>query len=412
MKRILPQLVSTSFLLGSLLIASPALAGDCGADPVYKKSMTGKPTVGLRIRDIACMEGSKILTVVPAGTPVNIVAETDGWYKVEWNGHVGWMGASLMSVTNGSAATAEKKAVTTEEVTLKKSLLGIAEKDFSLVQKKNKALTDRLKDKVLLRVQKGGETWYVEKDGTLSQVKMIKKGEFKRLKDAAKDVKKELKEEVKKEVKKEEKKELALGEAGTISLKGEALPGGVKLTWVISGDGSKGFKVVKSTEANPEYPGDSAEYVDGNTRTITRYGLSAKTYHFRVCRYTGNGCDVYSNNIELTIPASEKDTSSKYQSSNGELKLEAAVLPGAVALSWTKRTSEKFEGYKVVRSSSNADPSYPADGYVEYLPERDSLAFIDGTAIPGKYYYYRICALESGSPAACGNVVKVLAKQR
>lgn len=409
MKRIFPKLVTASFLFGSMAMAVPVMAGECGADPIYKKSMTGKPTVGLRIRDIACMEGSKILTVVPAGTAVNIVAETDGWYKVEWNGHVGWMGASLMNVTDGNAAASEKKAVTTEEVTLKKSLLGIAEKDFSLIQKKNKALTDRLKDKVLLRVQKGGETWYVEKDGTLSQVKMIKKGEFKRLKDAVKEVKKELKEEVKKE----EKKEQALGEAGTISLKGEALPGGVKLAWTISGDGSKGFKVVKSTEANPEYPGDSAEYVDGNTRTLTRYGLSGgKTYHFRVCRYTGNGCDVYSNNLELTIPASEKETSSKYQSSNGELKLEAAVLPGAVALSWTKSTSDRFEGYKVVRSLTNSDPSYPTDGYVDYLPERDTQTFIDGTAIPGKSYYYRICALESGSSATCGNVVKVTAKQR
>lgn len=409
MKRIFPKLVTASFLFGSMAIAVPVMAGECGADPVYKKSMTGKPTVGLRIRDIACMEGSKILTVVPAGTAVNIVAETDGWYKVEWNGHVGWMGASLMNVTDGNAAASEKKAVTTEEVTLKKSLLGIAEKDFSLIQKKNKALTDRLKDKVLLRVQKGGETWYVEKDGTLSQVKMIKKGEFKRLKDAVKEVKKELKEEVKKE----EKKEQALGEAGTISLKGEALPGGVKLAWTISGDGSKGFKVVKSTDANPEYPGDSAEYVDGNTRTLTRYGLSGgKTYHFRVCRYTGNGCDVYSNNLELTIPASEKEASSNYQSIADELKLEAAVLPGAVALSWTKCTSDAFEGYKVVRSSTNADPSYPTDGYVDYLPERDTLAFIDGTAIPGKSYYYRICALEKGQPAACGNVVKITAKQR
>lgn len=408
MKRIFPKLVSASFLLGSMAIAVPAMAGECGADPVYKKSMTGKPTVGLRIRDVACMEGSKVLTVVPAGTAVNIVAETDGWYKVEWNGYVGWMGASLINVTNGSAATAEKKAVVAEDATLKKSLIGIAEKDFSLVQKKNKALTDRLKDKVLLRVQKGGETWYVEKDGTLSQVKMIKKGEFKRLKDAAKELKKEIKEEVKKE----EKKEQALGAAGAISLTGEALPGGVKLSWTISGDGSKGFKVVKSTEANPEYPGDSAEYVDGNTRTITRYGLSGgKTYHFRVCRYTGNGCDSYSNNLQLTIPATEKETSSKYQST-GELKLEAAVLPGAVALSWTKSSLEKFEGYKVVRSSSNADPSYPADGYVDYLPDRGTLAFIDGTAIPGKSYYYRICALQSGSPAACGNVVKITAKQR
>jgi hypothetical protein len=407
-------LAASSFaLLASTLLAAPiAHAGDCGADPVYERNMTGAPAVGLRVRDIACMEGSKVLTVVSAGTAVKIIGETDGWYKVKIGDTVGWMGASLMNVTSGEAKSSDKElkenaieVKTVKEANApvelgKKSMIGILEKDYKLVEKGNADLVKRLKDKVLLRVQKSGETWYVEKDGKLSRVKMHKKNEFKRLVDA------------KKEVKKEEKKQTTLGSAGTIVLIGEALPGGVKLAWNISGDGSKGFKLVKSTEANPEYPGDAAEYIDANTRSITRYGLSTKTYHFRVCRYTGNGCDTYSNDLELTIPAGEKsETSSKYQSVEGELKVEAAVLPGAVALSWTKRTSDTFQGYKVVRSTSNADLSYPTDSYIEYLPNRESLTHIDGEAIPGKTYYYRICALEGG-PVTCGNVVKIVARQR
>lgn len=401
----------------SLLAAVPmARAGECGADPVYERNMTGAPTVGLRVRDIACMEGSKVLTVVPAGTSVKIIGETDGWYKVKVGDVVGWMGASLIRVTDGSAKSTDKavkesavepkkeKTESASDQLGKKTMVGILEKDYKLVEKKNADMLKRLKDKVLLRVQKGGETWYVEKDGSLSRVKPLGKNEFKRWKEATK--------EVKKEEKKEEKKS-TLGPAGTITLSGEAVPGGAKLTWSISGDGSMGFKVVKSAEPNPEYPGDSAEYADGKTSTMTRYGLSGgKTYHFRVCRYTGNGCDVYSNNLTLTIPESEKKLETSYQKIEGELKLEAAALPGAVALSWTQCTSDSFQGYKVVRSTSNADPSYPNDGYVEYLPNRESLSHIDGTAVPGKTYYYRICSLEGSNPVACGNVVKVLARQR
>lgn len=290
----------------SLLLAAPmAHAGDCGADPVYERNMTGAPTVGLRVRDIACMEGSNVLTTVSAGTSVKIIGETDGWYKVKIGDTVGWMGASLIKVTNGSANSSDKvvKEVKAESMPTeigKKTIVGILEKDYKSVEAGNKSLVNRLKDKVLLRVQKGGETWYVEKDGKLSRVKMYDKNMFKRSADGKKEVKKEEVKEVKKE--KEEKKSTTLGSAGTISLTGEAFSGGAKLAWDITGDGSQGFKVVVSENMNPTYPNDSPEYMDAKTRSTKRMGLKAgKIYNFRVCRYTGNGCDVYSNNLALTI---------------------------------------------------------------------------------------------------------------
>lgn len=368
--------------------------------------MTGAPTIALRVRDIACMEGSKVLTTVSAGTAVSIIGETDGWYKVKVGDVVGWMGSSLMKVTNGSATVADKvvaepaPAIAVVSADLgKKTMVGILESDYKKIDGGNKTLIKRLKDKVLLRVQKGGETWYVEKDGKLSRVKMYSKNMFKRAVEEKAAPKKE-----------SAKEEAVLGAAGTITLTGEALPGGVKITWNITGDGSKGFKFVKSEEINPEYPGDSAEYIDANTRTITRYGLSAKTYHFRVCRYTGNGCDTYSNDLELTIPASTTtETSSKYQLVENEIQVTAKVLPGAVQLNWSKRTSDGFQGYKVVRSLTNADPSYPSDSYLQYITDRETLSFVDGEALQGKTYFYRICSLESNSPVTCGNVVKAAA---
>lgn len=307
-----PLLIRLAISLGLLvpaLLPVASHAGDCGADPVYKKNLKGAPTVGLRIRDIACMEGSKVLTTVPAGTQVQIIGETDGWYKVQYGSYTGWMGASLMKVTGeGSAETVKDAKLKTELG--KKTMVGILEKDFTNV-KKDKMLQNRLKDKVLLRVQNKGETWYVEQDGSLSQVKMYGKNEFKRFTAELK------KEEMKIEYKKEEYKK----------------------------------------EERPE----------------------SKT---------------------------------PYTPISHELVLKATTLPGAVALEWTPRTSEGFDGYKVVRSDSNADLSYPNDGALEFIPNRDSLYSIDGTAKPGITYYYRICAREKGTVASCGNVVKVVARQR
>lgn len=408
------NLLRLAISLGLLVpVLSPvaARAGECGVDPVYTKSAVGVTDVGLRIRDIACMEGSKVLTVVPAGTEVQVIGETDGWYKVKYEGKTGWMGATLMTIKSSKevkkeALVEKKETMKTAEIG-KKNMIGILERDYKTLEKGDKALAARLKDKVLLRVQNKGETWYVETDGSLTRVKMYGKNEFKRMTSESKKGAKETKVETKKVVE--------LPPAGSITLKVEMVGGKVKLSWVANVDAPNGFKVVKSTEPNPSYPNDSAEYVDANTRSREWALSGGKTYHIRVCRYTGNGCDSYSNDVEIFVPAVtvEKEvTKTSYNPIDGELKLEAATLPGAVALSWSKRTSDGFDGYKIVRSTTNADLSYPNDGYIEFLPNRESLTHIDGTAIPGKTYYYRICAREAGSVASCGNVVKVVARQR
>lgn len=186
-------LIRTAVSLGLLFpILSPiaARADECGSDPVYARRAIGVPSVGLRVRDIACMERSKVLTTVAAGTEVQIIGETDGWYKVKVDGQIGWMGASLMEIksskeTKREALIEKKESMKTAEVG-KKMMVGILERDYKNLEAGNKALTARLRDKVLLRVQKKGETWYMDKDGTLARVKMVGKNEFKRWPENAK----------------------------------------------------------------------------------------------------------------------------------------------------------------------------------------------------------------------------------
>ncbi len=91
----------------------------------------------------------------------------------------------------------------------------------------------------------------------------------------------------------------------SISLSAEAVSTGVNLSWSVSGDNSSsdGFKIVKSSDPNPVYPGNDYEYKNDNSLRSYTWGLDAGTYNFRVCQYVSGECISYSNNVEVTVSA-------------------------------------------------------------------------------------------------------------
>lgn len=90
---------------------------------------------------------------------------------------------------------------------------------------------------------------------------------------------------------------------GTISLKAAYLGNyKVKLYWTLSGSAPYGFKLVKSLEPNPVYPGNDYVYLSSpDVRSYVWDMAYPGNYHFRICAYNGNGaCVFYSN--EITVP--------------------------------------------------------------------------------------------------------------
>jgi hypothetical protein len=214
--------------LALLLTAAPlltmapqaAFAGDCFADPIYEHDWTATITTGARVRDVACMEGSTVLTTLAVGSKVALIAETDGWYKVKTSdGKVGWVGQQLVSVsqshydapskpapapapkpsepTVSSPATARlrgyillrvekngeawyvspsgiryymKDGATAYQM-MRSFGLGITEADFVKMQVGNGPFMDKLKGKIVLRVQAHGEAYYVHPSGTMHYLK-------------------------------------------------------------------------------------------------------------------------------------------------------------------------------------------------------------------------------------------------
>ncbi|MFH1744921.1 MAG: SH3 domain-containing protein [bacterium] len=125
---------------------------DCERDAIYERNNKGYPTTGLFLRSRACMTGSEILKTLPANVEVNIIAETDGWFKVKDSaGAIGWVGARLMHETSNSTVN---NTLGSEHF-----LLNI--NSGSSNEEKQK-VTERVLGYILLQVESHGEAWYVD----------------------------------------------------------------------------------------------------------------------------------------------------------------------------------------------------------------------------------------------------------
>jgi len=179
-----------------------------------------------------------------------------------------------------------------------------------------------------------------------------------------------------------------------INLTATADGNNVNLNWSLNFTSPKGFKIVKSTESNPVYPGNDYHYLSApETRSDKWKSLSSgKTYHFRVCEYLGGACGTYSNDVAVTIEGPVIDNS------NGTITLSGYYDQslGKVRLEWALGSLYSEKGFKVV-NSTQPYPVYPGNDY-HYLssPETRSDKWVG--LEPGAYHF-RVCEYLGG---ACG----------
>lgn len=169
------------------------------------------------------------------------------------------------------------------------------------------------------------------------------------------------------------------GPSAGIVLGGSKFSSGISLNWKVTGlTASKGFKLVRGLSANPTYGEDEAVFLDAAVRNYSWKIKDGKTYHFRVCIYTGDGCTNYSNNFSATAPlvASEQPS--------GSLTLKSE---GGKNVSWVLNGSAP-DGYKLVWSKDSSTPSYPGDNPI-YYGAGDTSGSIGASS--GGTYYARVC---------------------
>lgn len=77
-------------------------AAGCYEDPVLQYSGPGTIKSAVYMRSEACVSGTLVLRTLSAGTSVQVVGYTDGWYEVLSGGKRGWIGEQFLG-TSASA---------------------------------------------------------------------------------------------------------------------------------------------------------------------------------------------------------------------------------------------------------------------------------------------------------------------
>ncbi len=186
----------------------------------------------------------------------------------------------------------------------------------------------------------------------------------------------------------------------TITSMSDAQAGKAYMQWTATGDYPKGFKIVYSTTHQiPTYEADSFYAIaDDDTRSAYVDGVKGATYYYRVCRWTGSTCDIYSNVYKFTFAGTLIITATKTPTATTDASTMTITnftdtRLGQGLLEWTV-TGVFPEGFRVLYSMTN-DPPTMSDNVV-FAPNAAARSeYVYG--VPGMPYYFRLCKVVSGA---------------
>lgn len=181
-----------------------------------------------------------------------------------------------------------------------------------------------------------------------------------------------------------------------IAMTGATDTGGgvVQVNWSAVGSFPNGFKVLYDKINNtPSFSVSPSQHIgDGNARSAYLSLEQGKTYYLRVCRFTGSGCDMYSDVLRLDTAALPTATPIPLAS----LKITGMnqLATGKATMYWNATGSFPY-GFKIVQSETNSQPVYPGNESTYISNGTLRTATVTGTA--GHTYYFRICQFDGNA---------------
>lgn len=351
-----------------LAMASVARAGECGSDPVYEMETYGVTVMGSRVRSVACMEGSEVLTVLEGGAKVHVVGKTDGWYKVALeDGKTGWVGSGLIRLdAAANSASVELKPKTETAPAADTGLL------------------ERLKGRIALQVEDHGEAYYVSGDGYAFYLKDgsaayrlmrdlglgISNGDFDRLQKGDAGLKKRLLGKILLKVQ-------AAGEAYYVSPKDGDLH--------YLKDGSAAYEIMRKQGIG-----------------VTTKDLK-KVEKKEVQSYLKEKKRAQKEEMKKKEEAKKAEKEKTVASGGGVIELAVAQKEGKVVLEWKVSGMETPLGFKVVKGKEE-NPVYPGNDY-HYLSDA-SVRRDEWKGLSTGVYYFRVCEYLGGACGVYSNNVK------
>jgi hypothetical protein len=195
--------------------------------------------------------------------------------------------------------------------------------------------------------------------------------------------------------------------------------------WDAVGEFPSGFKVVWTTEQiKPTFPKDTNTYTsDPFARSALISGNPGSVYLVRVCRFTGDACDVYSNlgifafpkiQPTATLQPTSKTIIPTFKPGGGGGTIKTATPTatlkitkvsggntGKALIEWTSDKNPS-NGFKILYSITNATPTLGTDPYYVITDNAARSAYVDG--VSETKYYYRVCKFNGSTCEAYSNV--------
>jgi hypothetical protein len=179
--------------------------------------------------------------------------------------------------------------------------------------------------------------------------------------------------------------------------------GYVKVHWSACAGDFDYYKVVRSTDSTVKWPLGAYDTLvgavsPGTTTMLDKYAPADRTLWYRVfcVRKTSEGYKILNSTAARSIHTPAAPTPTVAPQTMG---LVLALGESGVLVDWTKCESDRFDYYKVVRSTDSTVkwPLGAYDSLVFATGDRYTTSFVDTEADPGKTYYYRVFCLDSTS---------------
>jgi len=162
--------------------------------------------------------------------------------------------------------------------------------------------------------------------------------------------------------------------------------GSATINWDATGTFSSGFKILSSTtNSTPTLGGAgvTAILVDGSLRAAVVNGVPRGHYYYRICKYTGSACSVYSNVYEFTYADISEDATISFAVDG------AFSEPGKVKLNWDIPAGDNAGGYLILQAYPDT-PIFPEA--VKYtVSNPGARTFTVQGLTSGMTYNFRLC---------------------
>ncbi|MCX6744222.1 MAG: FecR family protein [Candidatus Parcubacteria bacterium] len=192
----------------------------------------------------------------------------------------------------------------------------------------------------------------------------------------------------------------------SLILKSEQKIASIKLSWSpYTLDNFSLYKLVRSEQhSDLKFPDDEVIKSSANKdlATFTDETVSkGKQYYYRVCVVKTSAKVACGNVVDILVAEQDSTPPAIPQ-------LQAIISVSGVSLTWTANIEEDFKEYRILKSITDPNPSFPTAGYlIKKLQSNESYLDKEVNITSPGYVYYRVCSLDTAQNFSCSNVIIV-----